>query len=584
MAGLARFAFAHDADRNDINAQDADKRYKAYTCRGCGKPVLLCYGNIVTTRHFRHKHQEVPAERCDYRDETYAHKQAKAILLRQRWVAVPPVLPRRAEGYEGPLTPLRKASIVRATHVYLERTLYEDEACGLNFYRHQQTFEEDPGRKDFVCRPDVIFTDADDKPVLLVEIHVTHAVTHDKLVGLRRAQINTIEITIPWFYTAKEIEKLLASYAETKWLYNHERETTDPVGGDAAGTAPLHRAYPDEAPGIGPEPLSCQLLELNRALRSLNKFMAGAAMGTLRDRLAAARDSLEAAASREAAGFAEAIARGENELRREFAGAEAELGVEEAALRAEEARITGLYAGHQAAVSAESAALDPQLSALHRRAAPGLRKRVEERRAAYRRAEHAVAARRSQLSDCLATEEAALDRRFQRAATQLEQEEAEWTARTGGPATTERAVQERLARLSEYLESRSCREADAVQREIDRIEADACERRRLRVGYRHLDQQTATLEREERELDAEEAGIKRKEALVAACADDENSQRIRGNALRAAYQRATAAIEAECRAVEAGIARISAVRRQLVGIKDAALDRRFTRPQSVPRN
>ena len=93
MAGLARFAFAHDAELNVIHAKDADKRCKTYTCRECGKPVLLCYGDIVQTRHFRHKVRELaPGEHCDYRDETYAHKQAKAILLQQRWVAVPPVM------------------------------------------------------------------------------------------------------------------------------------------------------------------------------------------------------------------------------------------------------------------------------------------------------------------------------------------------------------------------------------------------------------------------------------------------------------------------------------------------------------
>lgn len=38
-------------------ADKADKLCKDYTCRGCGKPVLLCYGDINQTRHFRHKVQ-----------------------------------------------------------------------------------------------------------------------------------------------------------------------------------------------------------------------------------------------------------------------------------------------------------------------------------------------------------------------------------------------------------------------------------------------------------------------------------------------------------------------------------------------
>ena len=55
MAGIARFAYAHDAALQVVHAQNADKGCKAYTCRECGMPVRLCYGDIVKTRHFRHK-------------------------------------------------------------------------------------------------------------------------------------------------------------------------------------------------------------------------------------------------------------------------------------------------------------------------------------------------------------------------------------------------------------------------------------------------------------------------------------------------------------------------------------------------
>ena len=110
MAARIRFAFAHDAQLNVVPADKADKLCKEYTCRGCGKPVLLCYGDINQTRHFRHKVQVwAPGEHCDYQDETYAHRQAKAILQQQRWVRVPPVVARRAEGYYGPVATLREA-------------------------------------------------------------------------------------------------------------------------------------------------------------------------------------------------------------------------------------------------------------------------------------------------------------------------------------------------------------------------------------------------------------------------------------------------------------------------------------------
>ena len=55
MAPRIKFAFAHDAEGKVVRADEADKLCKGYTCRGCDKPVSLCYGDINQTRHFRHK-------------------------------------------------------------------------------------------------------------------------------------------------------------------------------------------------------------------------------------------------------------------------------------------------------------------------------------------------------------------------------------------------------------------------------------------------------------------------------------------------------------------------------------------------
>lgn len=141
MAARFRFAFAHDAQLNLIAADKADKLCKDYTCRECGKLVVLCYGDIKQTRHFRHKVQVwAPGEHCDYQDETYTHRHAKAILQQQRWVRVPPVVARRAEGYVGPVATLREARTLEAVHVYNERTVYENAECGLDFQRQKEKF------------------------------------------------------------------------------------------------------------------------------------------------------------------------------------------------------------------------------------------------------------------------------------------------------------------------------------------------------------------------------------------------------------------------------------------------------------
>lgn len=514
MLPRVKFAFAHDAHLHVVRADQADKLCTSYTCRGCGRPVQLCYGDIVKTRHFRHKVQVwAPGEHCDYQDETYAHRQAKAILQQQQWVRVPPVLPRREEGYHGPVRALREARTIKAKHVYNECTLYENAACGLDFQRQREPFVAEPGQRDFVCRPDVLFTDAADKPVLLIEIHVTHEVGYRKLVGLRRVQIDTIEITIPYYAAAKEIEILLASYSATKWLYNHERETADPIRSDTAGPAPFDRVYPAEAPVAEPESLECQLHEVREASRSLRKFMAGAAMGALVERLAAARSALDGAESDADAASSAQLAGAEADLRREFAAAETDLSREEAELGAEEAVVADLFASEQTRLAGEIATAELALRAVYQRAAPGLQQRVAARRAAYQRIEQALAASRAQLRDRLAAEEAALDQRFQRAKEKLECPAAnppDLAAATAG----EYALQDRLTRLGNYLASRSRRPGDELQRAIGRLANEEFDFNWRRAQASSLDEQEAIADQETAVLEREEAALAEAEGIA----------------------------------------------------------------------
>jgi hypothetical protein len=581
MAARPRFDLAHDANLNVVEANSADKRCKDYTCRQCGKPVVLCYGQIVKTRYFRHRVREwAPGEHCDYQDETYVHKQAKAILQQQRWVKVPPAFPRRAEGYEGPLVPLRDAYTVKAGHVYNECTLYENAECGLSFERQKQDFVEIEGHKDFVCRPDVTFTDANDKLLLLIEIHVTHEVGYEKLMGLHRAQINAIEITIPRFFTTRQIADLLASYGHTEWLYNHERETTNPVGGNAAGSTALAGIGDKEIPAPGPERLDCQLAEIRAAIRTVNKFMGGTAMGALRERFAGADADLTAAEGREDDAFAAALADAEAEIRASFGEAEAEIEREEAELGAEKADVARVFESEQARLSGEIGAADLALDAAYRAAAPDLRKRVEERRATNRRTIQALTASREQLRRKREAEEADLEKRFQHAAKELEQQAAAGTTAAEELTATEYAIQERITRLSGYLEKRSYRAGDALARRIRSLENETPDiiRRATELGRfeRELagaEQLQAELERLEPATATAEEGLEQRRATHASrVAAREREAELVG----AAQRRAEGGLAEEIAAATACLARITPTYEALRAAKGRAIDRRFS--------
>jgi hypothetical protein len=580
MAARVKFAFANDAQGNVVRADVADKLCPGYTCRGCSKPVSLCYGDINQTRHFRHKVRSLD-EHCHYQDETHAHRHAKAVLQQRQWVRVPPVVARRAEGYYGPVPILREARTVRAVHVYNERTVYENAACGLDFQREAGKFVAVPGEKRALYRPDVIFTDVDDKMLLLIEIHVTHEVDYKKLVALRRAQVDTIEITIPHFLSAREIEDLLASHASTEWLYNHERETTDPIGSDAGGAPAPGGIYPEEAPADEPESLECQLHEIREAARSLRKFVGGVAMGALRERFASADADLTAAESREDDAFAAALAEAEAEICASFGEAEGEIEREKAELGTAKTDVARVFESEQARIGGEIRAVDLALDAAYRAAAPELRKRVEERRAANRRTIQALTASREQLRRKREAEEADLEKRFQRAATALEQQAAAGTTVAEEATAAECAIQERIARLSSYLEKRSYRAGDALARRIRSLENEtpdiirrAAELGRFERELAGAEQLQAELERLEPATAAAEDGLEqRRVAHANRVAEREREAEHVG----AAQRRAEAGLAEEIAAATNYLARITPTYEALRAAKGRAIDRRFSR-------
>ncbi|TVT36962.1 hypothetical protein FNT36_24145 [Hymenobacter setariae] len=579
MAARIKFAFAHDAQGKVVRADEADKLCQAYTCRGCDKPVILCYGDINQTRHFRHKVRTLE-EHCRYQDETHAHRHAKAVLQQRQWVRVPPVVARRAEGYYGPVPILREARTVRAVHVYNERTVYENVACGLDFQREAGKFEAVPGEQRALYRPDVIFTDAEDKLLLLIEIHVTHEVDYKKLVALRRAQVDTIEITIPYFLSAQEIEDLLASHASTAWLYNHERETTDPIGRDAASPPAPGGIYPDEAPADEPESLECQLHEIREAARSLRKFVGGAAMAALRDRFAGAGADLTAAEGREDDAFRAALAGAEAEICASFGEAAAEIEREKAELVAEKTDVARIFESEQARLSGEISAADLALDAAYRAAAPDLRKRVEERRTANRRTIQALTASREQLRRKLEAEKANLDQRFQRAAAELERQAAASSTAIDAATAAEHAAQARIARLSSYLERRSHRAGDALARRIRSLEDETPDIIRRSAELGRFERELATAERLRAELErlepavaaAEEALGQRRADHASRVAAREREAELVGAALR----RAEAGLAEEVAAATTCLARLTPTYEALRAAKGRAIDRRFS--------
>jgi len=84
---------------------------------------------------------------------------------------------------------------------------------------------ESDGRNSLLIRPDVAFFDANNLPILLIEVVATHKINAEKLSKIRRLGINSIQITIPKG-SPEEIRAAFYTTSRTQWIYNYEQEET----------------------------------------------------------------------------------------------------------------------------------------------------------------------------------------------------------------------------------------------------------------------------------------------------------------------------------------------------------------------
>ena len=73
-----------------------------------------------------------------------------------------------------------------------EVQFYEDENGEIHFGRDID-FEKD-SNKYLLIRPDVAFFDTNDKPILLIEIAVTHKIDPDKLPKIRKRTMRSMNM------------------------------------------------------------------------------------------------------------------------------------------------------------------------------------------------------------------------------------------------------------------------------------------------------------------------------------------------------------------------------------------------------
>ena len=214
--------YAKNVKGEPIYILGADSGRKGYWCMGCGEEMeaVKRIKNILHKSYFRHIAKDKNIERkCTFSNQDYRHRLAIDILQRTKRIKVPNLYKYAPDGSEAIL--LEETKYVEAHSVRAELTFYEDDEGNVLFGKNPEI--ED---KNLLIRPDVTFFDIHGKPILLIEIVVTHKLDDEKKAKINRLGINTIQISIPKD-SPENIAKNLLITKNTKWVFNNVEQNTN---------------------------------------------------------------------------------------------------------------------------------------------------------------------------------------------------------------------------------------------------------------------------------------------------------------------------------------------------------------------
>ncbi|MFD2247206.1 hypothetical protein [Pontibacter ruber] len=252
-----------------LHITSAQSGANGYYCIGCNSQMIAYFGKRQP--HFKHHPNDVEkSQECTWSDETYRHKIAKEILQRLKEVRVPKVSIAVPKEHGGGSVTIAPASTVRASKVLIERYIYEDEHGQIKIGKE---FDDMGGRRHLLVKPDVLFLNEQNKPILIIELCATHKTDEEKRMKLMHLGIDSIELLIPKAANPQEIEKNIISLNNSKWLYSNEQAKTK--FNPAAHLANKPGIVIDREPGDIPkgETLQCRLFRIKECIRGIKKFM-----------------------------------------------------------------------------------------------------------------------------------------------------------------------------------------------------------------------------------------------------------------------------------------------------------------------
>ena len=261
--------WAFDIKENPIHISQAESGAKGYYCMGCNKEMqAVKRKNTMHQSYFRHHTTDVDhsKEECVHSSREYREKLAYFYFMRVKQIKVPALYKYPPKGEEGMPNLLQEATIIKAHRVDREVTFFEDENGEIKWGKKTQVDE-----RFLMVRPDAVFFDKEDKPILFLEFVITHKPDIIKLNKLQRLGINTVQIIVPKL-AEPELEKSISQVSKVKWTYNEIESNTDYISvpsGDSEGVPSID----EEQRKLFEESYACRAAQIGNLIRAITRCL-----------------------------------------------------------------------------------------------------------------------------------------------------------------------------------------------------------------------------------------------------------------------------------------------------------------------
>lgn len=261
--------WANNLEGTPIHISQAESGAKGYYCLGCDKEMQAVKRKITHYQsYFRHHVKDVDNSKveCVHASREYREKLAFFYFMRTKQITVPAVYKYPPKGVDGQPYLVQEKQTITAHRVDKEVTIFEDEEGNIHWNNKEKVDD-----RFLWIRPDAVFYDKDDKPILLLEFVVTHKPDRDKLNKLQRLGINTVQIIVPKL-SETELEKEICKPSKVKWTYNEIESNTEYV--------PVSKGNSEGVPSIDDiqkklfeESYTCRAVQIGNLIRTINRCL-----------------------------------------------------------------------------------------------------------------------------------------------------------------------------------------------------------------------------------------------------------------------------------------------------------------------